>query len=39
LTLNFVLTAPSAPLTSGKPVIEFDMSNSTETLLGYGQPQ
>jgi hypothetical protein len=24
---------------AGKPIIEFNMANSTQTLFGYGEPQ
>jgi hypothetical protein len=45
--LNFILTQPTVPFTgagvmpgaSTSPIIQFNMSNSTETLFGYGQAQ
>jgi len=47
LTLNFILSQPMVPFTgagvipgaSTSPIIQFNMSNSTETLFGFGQAQ
>ncbi len=39
LSVNFVLTQPSAPFTGNRPVIEFSQSSATQTLFGYGEAQ